>query len=55
VNDTVNIDGAQWNATPQLGILVLSQNNPSRVGRTDADQGGNSEAMTLKVKIPKAK
>jgi len=49
VTDTVNIDGTQWKATPQLGILVLSQNNPSRVGRTDADQGGDSEAMTLKV------
>jgi hypothetical protein len=55
VNDTIAIDGTQWNATPQLGLLVLSQNNPSSVGRSNADQGGDSEAMTLKVKIPKAK
>jgi len=53
VNDTVSIDGAQWNTVNPLGLLVLSQNNPSRTGRSDADQGGNSEAMTLKVKIPK--
>jgi subtilisin family serine protease len=53
VNDTVSIDGAQWNTINPLGLLVLSQNNPSRTGRSDADQGGNSEAMTLKVKIPK--
>jgi minor extracellular serine protease Vpr len=53
VNDTVSIDGAQWNTVNPLGLLVLSQNNPSRTGRSDADQGGDSEAMTLKVKIPK--
>jgi minor extracellular serine protease Vpr len=53
VNDTVTIDGAQWNTVNPLGLLVISQNNPSRTGRSDADQGGNSEAMTLKVKIPK--
>lgn len=55
VSDIVTIDGTQWNAVNPLGLLVLSQNNPSRVGRSDADQGGSSEAMTLKVKIPKPK
>ncbi len=53
VNETVNINAAFWNATPQLGLMIVSQNNPSRTGHSDADQGGNSETMTLKVKVPK--
>jgi hypothetical protein len=32
VTDPVTIDQAAWNANPQLGILVLFQNNQNTVG-----------------------
>jgi hypothetical protein len=35
-NDTVSVDRAQFQATPQLGVLILSQNNLSHDNREEA-------------------
>jgi minor extracellular serine protease Vpr len=40
-DETVTIDGAEWNQSPALGLMIVSHQNPS----------GKDEAQLIKVKI----
>lgn len=44
--DQITVDPAEWQTTPQLGLLVLSQNN------VDSNHRGEAQTFRLDVKAP---